>query len=192
MKCEKATWSTYCIKIYATSSCWCCECEHKFFPISHFSTQIHLPCEASMTPTPLIASSAASQTQTLFTAPNPVPAHWSSSLSAAPPFFSLLLYSLVLFDGIQRQPQRPLATTTISNCDFVTCNILALELIIMLACGIYLVGIYTFQHELMKTGISAVHLVFHGRLLFHCLTCVRGSHASHHLPESENRKRCFC
>lgn len=71
--------------------------------------------------------------------------------------------------------------TTISNCDLVTYNILALELINLLACGIYLVGIYTFQHELMTTAISAASLVFHGRLLFHCLTCVEQYVAVMHL-----------
>lgn len=88
-------------------------------------------------------------------------------------FFSLIpLYSLVLFNGIQQQCQRPLAMTTISNCDLVTYNVLTLEPINLLTCGIFLVGMYTFQHELMKMGISAVYLVFHGMLFFHCLTCV--------------------
>lgn len=73
---------------------------------------------------------------------------------------------------MQRQRQRPLATATISNCDLVTYNLLVLELMNLLACGTYLGGLYTSQHELVKTGISAIYLVFHGRLLFHCLTCV--------------------
>lgn len=124
-----------------------------------------------MTLTPLIASSAASQTQT-----SPTKSSASSLVFlsfSCTSFFSLVpLYSLVLLTAIQRQCQRPLAMTTISNCDLVTYNIFALELINLLAWGIYLVGIYTFQQELMKTGISAASLVFHGRLLFHCLTCV--------------------
>lgn len=87
-------------------------------------------------------------------------------------FFSLVpLYGLVLLIGMQKQHRRPLATTTISNCDLITYNIFVLELINLLACGIYLFGVHTVQHELMKTGISAVYLVFHGHLLFNCLTC---------------------
>lgn len=86
--------------------------------------------------------------------------------------FSVLvpLSSLVLFTAIQRQCQRP--STTTSNYDLISYNILALELINLLACGIYLVGRFTLRLVLMKTGLSAVYFVFQGRLLFHCLTCV--------------------
>lgn len=84
--------------------------------------------------------------------------------------FLVPLSCLVLINGI-RQRQRASAATTISNCDLLT-NILALELIHLLACVMYCFGIYTSQYGLMKMGISVVYLVYHARLLFHCLTCV--------------------
>lgn len=80
------------------------------------------------------------------------------------------LSSLVLFTAIQRQRQRPSTTTT--NYDLISYNILALELMNLLTCGAYLVGRFTFQPVLMKTGLSAIYFVFNGRLLLHCLTCV--------------------
>lgn len=75
-------------------------------------------------------------------------------------FVLVPLSSLVLFNAIQRQRQRPLATTTISNGDLITYNILALELINLLACGIYLVGMFTSQPELMRMGLSCCLLRF--------------------------------
>lgn len=86
--------------------------------------------------------------------------------------FLVPLCGLVLVNRIQRQRQRASAATTISNCDLLTYNILALEPINFLACVMYCLGVYMFQYGLVKMGISAVYLVYHGRLLFHCLTCV--------------------
>lgn len=86
--------------------------------------------------------------------------------------FLVPLGCLVLVNGIQQQRQRASAATTISNCDLLTYNIIALDPIHLLACVIYCLGIYTSQNGLLKMGISAVYLVYHGRLLFHCLTCV--------------------
>lgn len=84
--------------------------------------------------------------------------------------FVVPLSCLVLVYGIQRQ--RASAAATISNCHLLIYNILALEPIHLLASVIYCLGFYTSQYELMKMGISAIYLVYHGRLLFHCLTCV--------------------
>lgn len=84
--------------------------------------------------------------------------------------FLVPLSCLVLVNWIQRQRQR--ASATISNSDLLTYNILALEPIHLLACVMYCLGFYTSQYGLMKMGISAIYLVYHGRLLFHCLTCV--------------------
>lgn len=86
--------------------------------------------------------------------------------------FVVPLSCLVLVHGIQRQRQRASAATTISNCDLLTYNILALEPIHLLASVMYCLGIYTSQYRLIRMGISAIYLVYHGRLLFHCLTCV--------------------
>lgn len=82
--------------------------------------------------------------------------------------FFVPLSCLVLVNGIRRAS----AATTISNCDLLTYNILALEPIHLLACVTYCLGIYTSQYGLMKVGISVVYLGYHGRLMFHCLTCV--------------------
>lgn len=84
--------------------------------------------------------------------------------------FLVPLSCLVLVGGIRRQ--RASAATTISNCDLLTYNILALEPIHLLACVMYCFGIYTSRNGLMKMGLSVVYLVYHARLLFHCLTCV--------------------
>lgn len=79
---------------------------------------------------------------------------------------------LVLFTGIQRQWRRASAAAKISNCDLLTYNIVALEPIGFLAYGSYCISIYTLNFELIKVAVCAVYLVYQGRLLFHCLTCV--------------------
>lgn len=51
-------------------------------------------------------------------------------------------------------------------------SMITLKPINLLACEMHCVGICTFPYRLMKMGVSAVYLVHHEWLLFHCLTCV--------------------
>lgn len=81
---------------------------------------------------------------------------------------------LVLRVGIERWwKQRRVSTArTVSHSDFLTYNIVAMEPIGLFASGIYCVGIYMENQRMMKAGVYTVFIVYLGRLLFQCLTCV--------------------
>lgn len=163
-------WSTSTAKTYAwMTSCWCCQCEHHF-SISHFSTESPFLRSFNDSDVPHNFLSSISKPNFTYCSTSSASSLMFLSFTCISSFVLVPLSSLVLFTAIQRQRQRTSTMTT--NYDLISYNILALELINLPACGIYLVGRFTFQPVLMKTGLSAVYFVFDGRLLFHCLTCV--------------------
>lgn len=88
--------------------------------------------------------------------------------------FLIPLCGLVLVVGIQQwwNLRRSPATSTVSHSDFLTYNIIALEMIGLCSAGCFNSAIYKKQEQTMRSSIFVLFTVFLGRLLFQCLTCV--------------------
>ncbi|XP_034531927.1 uncharacterized protein LOC117807007 isoform X3 [Notolabrus celidotus] len=87
--------------------------------------------------------------------------------------FLLPLCSLILYVGIKQwQKQRQTCRAkAVNHSDFIN-NIVAMEPIGLLGCSFYCCGIFTVKTEMMEVGIYTLFLVYLGRLLLQCLTCV--------------------
>lgn len=86
----------------------------------------------------------------------------------------LPLSGLVLAVGIQQwwSLRRSPTASTVSHSDFLTYNIIALEMIGLFSAGCFNSAIYKKQERNMRSAIFVLFVVFLGRLLFQCLTCV--------------------
>lgn len=84
------------------------------------------------------------------------------------------LSACVFVDRIQQWWKRRCASsaTSMSHSDFLTYNIIAMEPIGLFASGFYCRGMYWEDKRMMKVGVYIIFIVYLGRMLFQCLTCV--------------------
>lgn len=88
--------------------------------------------------------------------------------------FFIPLFVLILYMGWQRwRRQRSVSTATqTSHSDVFTYNVILLELLSTLACGLYCAGAFVKSSRLLTVAQALFSFTSPGQSLFHVLTCV--------------------
>ncbi|KAM7366639.1 hypothetical protein PAMP_016060 [Pampus punctatissimus] len=86
-------------------------------------------------------------------------------------FVILPLCILILYLGYQQWRQQR-SFSKMSHSDIFTYHMVAIELIWVLSCGVFLYGFFTNIIEVMKVGFCFGTISYAGQLFFHILTCV--------------------